>query len=236
MVNRTKPWTGLVLAVWAVSLQAAVVVPPAWDGLIGTTSETWRFTDNSVVTLPDEQSNPFADASATIATGFGSSGWQDPNIEFQVSGYDGAWDLGSGGTVDLTIPFADENTPLPVLVDVVLDLLYFHDISQVPTVSFDQTLSNLEQDLVDEYRDPDYYGWWRRLRISGSFFTSTAGNLGVTLTGDVDWGSVIDDITVYTQTVSQIPEPLVLTLLIPVFLVRLLRTRIFFRRGKGCRA
>ena len=74
---------------------------PCWRGQEGSTFQEWRFTTDANPASPEVLSNAYGTAEASIAPGLLSSGWID-----QLPGLGtnrGYWDLGSNGSITLTI-------------------------------------------------------------------------------------------------------------------------------------
>ena len=88
------------------AMGAAVV--PSWSGEPGTTHYSYQFSTSDSTPAPDLAQSSFASPALTVTPGFASSGWQDPGQEFTSPGVaeDGAWDLGNGGVISISLPIA----------------------------------------------------------------------------------------------------------------------------------
>jgi uncharacterized repeat protein (TIGR01451 family) len=74
---------------------------PCWRGRPGTTFQHWAFADNDNPAAPEFVASP-GSPQASIALGALALGWQD--VLFGFGCKQGYWDLGSGGTITLSVP------------------------------------------------------------------------------------------------------------------------------------
>lgn len=197
--KRCQRWAAAATAVMLLplALGAHDVYPPDWRSDPNTTFLELRFDTNANPATPEAFDNDYGTPSASIVVGAFGSGWlhQLPGLGTQT----GYWDLGSAGTITLSIPNVTENLPLQELW---LQVTYFQDISQPPTVEVQGGLYlGGEMSIVENV--PTGGRWWVELS-KWQIQPSTNPNI-VTITSSADWGSVIDQVVVDTQ--AMIPEP-----------------------------
>jgi hypothetical protein len=179
---------------WIVCAHDMVV--PDWCGQDGTTRQEWSFANDSNPALPDFIINPYGDASAAITLGDMASGWLP-----ELPGYGtqtGFWDLGGGGIIVIDI---DNRAEALAYKEIWIQTTYYLDMSQPPIVEvFDAMLLDSETYLVE---DLGMGGWY--LDLSKWRIEPNPPCEQITLTSDMMWGSVIDQIVVDTICV---PEPM----------------------------
>ncbi|NQU12387.1 hypothetical protein HQ590_16450 [bacterium] len=169
------------------------------------TSQTYLYTNNSAY-LPsaDVATNAYGAAPATVTLGAFASGWQDPTDPFALAAYDGAWDLGSNGTIRTTIPFT--STPSgPHQVSLFIDMIAYQDLPLyvTPTLSVSGTITNsgLITTTLDHV-DPVFGGSWYHTTWSNLVVTLTdIGTVEVTITAAPS-GGVVDALLIKTAATN----------------------------------
>ena len=117
-------------SMWAMAFDA-----PIWRGLDGSTSEEWRFDTDANPADPEVVDNPYGSPGGTpvaaIAPGSFGEGWFDA-IPAIYGSRQGSWDLGSAGTITITIP----NDPTPLgYKEIWVHVTYWQDIRVAPAVT-----------------------------------------------------------------------------------------------------
>jgi len=178
------------------------VFPPDWRGLEGTTYQEWRFDSDANPAEPDVINNDYGSASALITVGEYGSGWlDDPMLGTQT----GMWDIGGD---DSHIVLDIDNRPWAVgYKEIRVQVTYYEGISAAPTVSVPGAQFVSSQTVLVE-EDTSLWGWY--LDQSIWQIAPNPSHEQIILTGDPDWGSVIEQIVVDTYC---IPEPMSIALL-----------------------
>ena len=185
------------------------IVPPVWRGDPASTFQEWDFLTDANPASPEAGTltNPYGSPTATISLGFLAAGYLG---EFE--GRDGIWDIAQGpptstGCITLEIPNSSITGP-GTYKDVLVQVTYYLDPSDVPVVDVvGGTLTDSGSQLVDDVSGPGAW-WldWSLWRIEPNPFSET-----ITISGNADWGSTIDQIVVDTVCV---PEPATAALVI----------------------
>jgi hypothetical protein len=178
------------------------LAPAPWRGERGTTYQEWRFDDDDNPSAPEVIQNPVGGALAVITLGLFGEGWQ-----YQLDGLGtqtGYWDLGGeGGQIVVTVPVP----PWPLdSRDVWIQVTYYRDISQPPTVGIDVpgAVKNAEQTLVVEAVPTG--GQWLLHQSSWSM-DPYPGEDHITVLADAMWGSLVDQIVVETRADPPCNDP-----------------------------
>ena len=208
MVESRLRWAVAALALLAIAAPmafAADEAPPAWRGQSGTTFQQWNFASDANPAAPELANNPYGAPSAAITVGDFGSGWQN-----QLDGMGNAtgyWDLGSAGTMVFDIP----NTADPVpFTEVWIQVTCFVDITDVPAVSVANGTEIDGEMFITE--DVETGGFWVLSQSLWQVQPSSGSNI-ITLTGDPDWGAVVDSVVVDTRA-AVVPEPASMTALL----------------------
>lgn len=217
MKIRAFKWA-VAVAVWACavsSVSADDVAPPTWRGDPGSTFQEWEFLTSANPATPESVSNPYGSPSASISLGWANSDYWPEYPPLGGTGRMGVWDLGRGidpghpadiGRITLTIPNRDF-TPPGSYKDIVVQVTYHKDITDVPTVDVPgATPTGSSTQLVETV--PDFGAWW--VIITTWHIEPNPLEEVITITGNWN-GSVIDQIVVDTLC---IPEPASLGLLL----------------------
>ena len=178
---------------------AYAVFVPEWQGLEGTTYQEWRFDSNDNPAVPEVIDNDYGDASASITVGVMGSGWLD-----SVGTRTGIWDIdGEGGQIVLDI----DNRPLALdYKEIWIQVIYYEGPTTAPIVSVPGADFISSQTVLVEPDEP--WAWYLEQTIWR--IEPNPSYEQIILTGNPDWGSVIDQIVVDTYC---IPEPMSIALL-----------------------
>jgi len=169
------------------------VSPPIWRYQPGSTYQKWLFDDANNPAFPDGVNNPFGQPVASITVGPFGEGWLD-QLPGLGSKY-GYWDLGGlGGIISLDIE--DEASKDR---EIWIQVTYFQDISQPPTVSVPSAqFINIEKIKIED------------VNTGGSWFVDKSVwriDQGIelepiTITTNPNWGTVVDQVIVDTYSGS----------------------------------
>lgn len=169
------------------------LVKPSWRGDEGTTYQQWTFDDNNNPAGPEVINNDYGTASAAITVGRFGSGWLD-----QLSGLgsqSGYWDLGFDcGQIVLDI---DNNPQMTLFKEVWIQVTYFEDLSQAPTVEVPGAAYTGGQTLMVE--DGGDGAKWL-LEQSKWQLSKSSGDDTIIVRSDPNRGSVVDQIVVDTYS------------------------------------
>lgn len=173
------------------------LVKPDWRGEEGTTYQQWTFDDDDNPAEPEVRNNDYGTASAAITIGSFGSGWLDQLPGFgSLSGY---WDLFEPlGADDAKIVLDIDNNPqITPSKEIWIQVTYFEDISQAPTVEVPGAMYMEGQTLLVETAG-DGAEWL--LDQSKWQLSETSGNDTIIVRSDPNWGSVVDQIVVDTYS------------------------------------
>ena len=184
---------------------AAAFVPP-WGGDPLSTTQIHTFTTDSLTPVPETLANAYGTPTTEIVINPNNSdGWQDPALgaasSTRVPG-EGAWDLGSDGSITITIPIAPAGDFTPKFLDIGIDVVYEAGLASGPSLTLveDTPLVLTMQDSFVEVISPRL---WFRTVWQASFEEFTSDTLTVVFSSPSDNTSIIDSIAIYTV----IPEP-----------------------------
>ena len=197
--------TILAVAAAAVLANSPIIPTPPWRGLEGTTFEEWQFGTATNPAAPDVVNNPYGTPSAAIQLGDLAKGWVDAS-QSAFGNRQGFWDLGSGGTISLTIP----NRPVPLeYKEIWVAVTYFADIPRPPVVSVPNGTAYggpIAPILLEAM--PTGAEWYAEVTMWRIY--PNPDQETILITADGQFGSMIDTVTVDTYCV---PEPATLALL-----------------------
>lgn len=185
---------------------------PSWYGDSNTTRQGYTFTSGSLSPTPEIHENPYGTPVATVVLGTFSDGWQDPLAPYDLAGVDddGAWDLGKGGTINLTFqiaPFAAA-PGTTYRVDFQVYTVAYYGITALPsldTLGLSANDLTLTQNTVAN--DPLFPGaTWQGLKWTGYFENQTSSTISFQIKAPANNTSVVDTFEVFTL-VTVIPEP-----------------------------
>ena len=189
------------------AMGAAVV--PSWSGEAGTTHFTYQFSTGDSTPAPDIAQSGFSSPVLTVMPGFASSGWQDPGAEFTSPGVenDGAWDLGNGGVISISLPVAAAAASLGTTyrIDFVVYAVSFIVPNSLPAMSAlglspqDEVI----QDSTVEQAPP--LSRWDSRTWTGYYEGVASDTITFNITAPTN-GSTIDSFEVYTR-LTVVPEP-----------------------------
>jgi len=192
-----RAFAALLLCVSISGVSAAANIPPDWAGEPGTTMQEWTFTTDDPAPVPEQVENPRGMPTAQIAPGPHNSGYYDTHPAFgEAQGY---WDLGSGGTITLTIP----PNPVPYQAEEVwVEVVYYDDITQRPMVDVPGgTPAAAPEPPLLVMPTPPFGAWYAAV----STFTVEPGTALDTVVVTADsMGSVIDSVAVYTRSLNRV--------------------------------
>jgi hypothetical protein len=197
-----------VIAMWAATACADPLVP-TWVNDPGATRDVFTFPTgaNPAIRDPGLSLNPYGDSDASITVGDFGEGWYDPSwpITLNRDGETGVWDIGSIGTIVVTVPVAAIDVTSPGTYNLYVEVIGYVGMTQMSILSVDtQVKSPVVPDVLDQ-ADPPFGGWYQRVWEFEHQVTS-GRHATLTFVGDYN-GSSIDRISIYT-----IPEPSTLTL------------------------
>ncbi len=190
--------TVVLTAIAAFGVVASDTGAPSWRGSLGATYQEWLFNTNCRPAVPELVSNPFCTPSAQIdyRPPYGT-GWKDslPGVYGSAQGW---WDIASG-SIALSINSQSSVSP-GTAKDIQVQVVYWQDISQSPSVVVTPTASLLSKTTALVTSGPVGGGWYRdlwRLRVNAS-----QGSEVITVNGDPIMGSMVDRIVVDTGYTS----------------------------------
>ena len=184
---------------------AAAFVPP-WDGDPLSTTQIHTFSTDSLTPVPETLANAYGTpATEIVVVEPSGTGWQDPALgglsSTRVEG-EGAWDVGVGGSITITIPIAPAGDFTPKFLDIGIDVVFLSSLASGPSLDLveDTPLLLTGQDSLVEI---DGIRFWSRTVWEASFENFTSDTLTVVLSAPDNNISVIDRVAIYTV----IPEP-----------------------------
>jgi len=159
--------------------------------LAGASSAMWTFATSDNPASATGVVNPWGAPTAAINVDADSgTGWYDTVPEYGSA--QGWWDIGFGSIV-LTLPGATELTS-QVAGILALDVIYWNDLSQAPTVTIESGATLLSKDTVLVEAGPVMGGWYKDSYLWEVALRNAPQT--ITITGDQLSGSQIDQINV----------------------------------------
>jgi hypothetical protein len=186
---------GVLVSVLAMRAIAHDIIQPGWRGQDGSTYQIWTFDTNDNPVLADAMQNEYGQAEAQITIGAYGSGWSNqlPGLGTQA----GYWDLGgSGGRITIHI---DNQPQLLLSKEIWVQVTYFKDISEVPTVQISGA-TYLAGTTVAVEQVPTGGVWY--LTQSLWRIEPSPSQEEVIINSDPNRGSVIDQIVVDTRVIN----------------------------------
>lgn len=165
---------------------AASPTPPAWRGTRGTSYLQWAFGTATNPAAPDTNTSSGNPVAAVIPGPF-STGWID-TIDV-LGGAQGIWDLGSGGTITIQLPAA---RPMEYS-EVWVQASYLQDMTVTPEIYVSG--AELTGTVITTLATLPAGGSWRAIQTQWTF-PHRAEQPTVTVKGSVEWGSVIDEVSI----------------------------------------
>jgi hypothetical protein len=177
-------------------------VGPDWAGDAHTTRQVFRFTTPAIATGAETVANPYGIpfAVVTVSEPLGA-GWQDPASPFAISGVseDGAWDLGPGGSIALTIPYVSPEV-LAVggeRLDIYARVVAYQNPLALPEVEVPgsvledvtETIALLQPDILGQHMEIQ---WTARA-------TDMAATTVTLLIGAKSQGGLVDSVEIHTR-------------------------------------
>ncbi|RYD24522.1 MAG: hypothetical protein EOP87_25950 [Verrucomicrobiaceae bacterium] len=212
-------------------LGASAATPvPAWFGGPNSTHQAFLFTSNDTTPDANTVQNPYGTPVSTVTLGGFATGWQNPANPIQQSGAlaDGAWDLGTAGSI--TVQMNAALNPAPVgsfyrtffhVYAVAYEASGFVELPTFETVGLSPVDLLRTQSLVlNKPPGASYQG----ILWTGYVDNLTTNSLTFRLNSPAASLSVVDSFEVFTQY-QLIPEPSAAFLLIAPALAWTVRRR-----------
>lgn len=195
-MTRYESWLQIVLALallaGSIASEAHDVVVPPWRGSVFSTYQDWRFSTSANPAAAEVVSNPYGTPSALITVGPYGSGWLNwiPGLG-TMTGY---WDLGSNGTIQMSVPIAPSAAE-PSANWVSVQTTYFRDITEAPAATLPGAYkANTAAKVVENVSTGGQWvveqTIWRH--------SSYPASVSAVITSDPMWGSVVDESVVDT--------------------------------------
>ncbi|MGA2324059.1 MAG: hypothetical protein ABSG22_09455 [Sedimentisphaerales bacterium] len=186
---------GLLVSGLAMRAIAHDIIPPDWRGQDGSTYQMWTFSNNGNPVLADVMQNEYGQAEAKITIGAYGSGWWNQLLGLGTQ--TGYWDLGgSGGRITIHI---DNQPQLLLSKEIWIQVTYFKDISEVPTVQISGATYVAGTTVVVEQVQTG--GAWY-LAQSLWRISPSPSQEEIIINSDPNHGSVIDQIVVDTRVIN----------------------------------
>lgn len=209
---------------------------PTWAGDPNTTSQTFLFDSSDLTPAPNNSTNPYGTASASVTVGLFGNGWEDPVGAFSNPGHegDGAWDVGPAldlstqGIITFDVPVAPGPPGGGTLyrIDLVFYAIAYKDLAKIPEFSVAGLSSGdiqLESSGILSTQAPA--GTWEERTWSAVFEAYSGDTISMALTPPEGAVSVVDRVDILTRYTA-IPEPSVSALLLgPLVMWGFLRRR-----------
>lgn len=191
------------------------ILPSCGGGVLSaaTTRQGWSFDSASLSPAPnpDILENDNGSPTADISLGTLASGWRDPANPNAISGVnsDGAWDLGSSGSITITVPIADAPASLDTHYSVAFQVLvvaYQDMLTPLPVLGTPGvTVSDLSEAQTTVATEPPF-STWEEITWSGTIDEVTADTITFVIRNPDQFTSVVDSCEIFTSTVV-VPEP-----------------------------
>ncbi len=175
---------------------------PDWAGDENTTHQVFRFTTPATTTGPETAANPYGDPVAVITVSEPVGvGWQDPNNPFALSGVseDGAWDLGPGGSIALTIPYVPPELPATGVerLDIYARVVAYQNPMALPQVDVPGLeLEEIEETIV--LLQPDVIGRYMEIQWTARAADLVADSFTLLLQA-TSQGGLVDSVEIHTR-------------------------------------
>ncbi len=199
----------------------ATLSPPSWYGEPGTTRQEFYFDTDSQSASANVLENPCGDSIVTVTLGPYSTGWQDPDNEFDFnrSGGDGAWDLGMGGYLSVDVPFAASPAGGGdwYRVDFHVEAVAY-DAGAFAVLPGFHGEGHTARDLAVSkvlVEDVPPLASWEGLTWTGYYDHVTSNEVGFRVQAPANNVSVVDNLEVFTRF-TIVPEPSSATLLVVI--------------------
>lgn len=175
---------------------------PSWHGEAGTSYQEFRFTSNDPTPNPETVANlygsPVSEISVTEPFG---AGWQDPAVEYSLSGVnaDGAWDLGPEGQIGVSLPVGPTRSSPSLEYDVDL---FVYIVAYVGPVDL-PVLSVSGHELTEETSNTelvqnDTLGSYQSITWTGRLVGLAANQLSLVAAAESN-GALIDSIEIHSR-------------------------------------
>jgi len=186
---------GVLSAILTTTCWSHDLVPPCWRDTGGSTFQRWTFNTNDNPASPELNHNSYGSPQASITLGPFGSGWQW-DLGFGTNR--GYWDLGSNGSITLSIP-NDPTAPAGAWKYVWVQMTYWDDppLFVAPAVSVSGATLLATSNLVVEQT---FMGRWSLQQTLWRLDSSPNAET-VTLTAAAN-GGVVDQVVVDTKWIK----------------------------------